>query len=316
MGRCLGLGLIVLLLVGCGGAQTSVVPQRAIVPQGQSASTSSGELLYVLMTTQTYVLTYPGLTQVKKVNYGHTRIIASDPNNGNVIIGNNEFAHGKTTPFATLKLKAGQHASAAAFDPITGDIAYSIVQSSPSRKSWIAIYRDLSAIPKVYSGPNVEEYLAVGYDGDGTLYAFGQESSNNYLLLELPKGKNKFVTIHATFDGPWNLLWDGTYLVIRRGRVFCRVTVSPSKTMKIVGKTLLRGSYSPWEDEFAIQGDSAVGPHTGNPPHDKRVIALWDYPTGGPAYQLQSLNAGQERIYGVAISVAPSAAWRKSRISK
>ena len=300
---------IVVLLSGCGGAQSGSLPQTAPAQRrDHRASGSPGDLLYVLMTDKTYMLNYPSLTTFGVVQGGETVMLASDPNNGNVIIGDSEFAHGETKPFATVKLKNGQRAEFTAFDPTTDDIAFSVRKYS-SANGFVAVYQNLNSRPKKYADKRFELYLAVGYDGMGNLFTLGLDHHNKNVFAELPKGENKFTDIPLAPSGikaPSNILWDGTYLVLQGGRNFYRVIVSGSQ-LTVESKTILKGAFTPPYDKFCICEGSAIGPHLSGAPHNGSDFGLWSYPDGGPAYQVvKDLDHNRKaRVYGVALSVAP-----------
>ncbi|HEX3368625.1 MAG TPA: hypothetical protein VHS56_03535, partial [Candidatus Cybelea sp.] len=63
--------------------------------------------------------------------------------------------------------------------------------------------------------PLSKEYFN-GYDSIGNLFADGFGPSYNVLLVELPKGSSKFITIKTSNSPgfPGSVQWDGTYLTV------------------------------------------------------------------------------------------------------
>jgi hypothetical protein len=94
----------------------------------------------------------------------------------------------------------------------------------------VAIFKNASGSPKVYTTPLVEEFFD-GYDNQGNLFADGYRSG--FALVELPKGGTKFVTIKTsnTVQFPGSVQWDGTYLTVfdQLANAMYQYTVSGTK---------------------------------------------------------------------------------------
>jgi hypothetical protein len=311
----LSLSVAAALLAGCGGSQLPVSTLGAMPQSAQPnatahrASGSSDVLLYVETTNKTYILNYPSLKTFAVSKYGQIPIMTADPNNGNIIIGDYEFTHGATKPFASVPLKMGEGLVDAAFDPTTDSIACAVRELGQD-SGWIAIYKDWSSNPTIYTDSTFKWYSKVGYDGTGNLFTLGLDAANNIVFGELPKGQNKFIDISfasAGIKNPTNILWDGAYLVIRSGASLYRVTLSGSD-ISVVSKTTLKGAFSPPYVKFGIYGDSTLAPHLGGAPHNGRGFALWNYPSGGKAYQkIKYLSKNKkERVVALGFSLAPT----------
>ena len=96
------------ILGGCGQSSSAgAVPQGATaLAREHRASGSSGDLIYAATYRAIVVVSYPQGNIVAKIP-GRWFSICSDPNTGNVFASGpnnqiNEYAHGGTTPVATL----------------------------------------------------------------------------------------------------------------------------------------------------------------------------------------------------------------------
>ncbi len=97
-----------------------------------------------------------------------------------------------------------------------GDIAIGILLGdSFSNAGQVVIFKGATGTGKVYSTPLAREYFN-GYDSKGNLFADGFDASDNFMLVELPVGKTKFVTIKTTNspEFPGSVQWDGTYVTV------------------------------------------------------------------------------------------------------
>ena len=228
MGRFLGLGLVVALLVGCGsGAQTSAVPQGATGAQAHKASGSYGDLIYVTTTKAVVMLTYPDGKVVGTIPWQGTSLdssICSDPNTGNVFIpeGNSssdskiyEYAHGATTPMATLSLPPGDsEPNGCAVDPTTGNLAL-IVWTPPTNQNAFLVYPGGTGTPVTYVDKKNRGLFYAAYDDSGDLFSFSGRFGLS--IAEVRQGTSKFNYLKlADCEGcSWSkLVWDGTYLTL------------------------------------------------------------------------------------------------------
>ena len=78
------------------------------------------------------------------------------------------------------------------------------------------IFKNATGSGTVYNTPLRKEYFD-GYDAKGNLFADGfGGSSYNFMLVELPKGSSKFVTIKTSNSPgfPGSVQWDGTYVTV------------------------------------------------------------------------------------------------------
>ena len=98
----------------------------------------------------------------------------------------------------------------------SGDLAVGVLCSdSCGPAGQLLIFKNATGKPTVYKTPLDREYFD-GYDSSGNLFADGQDSSYNFMLVELPKGSSKAVTIKTSNSPsfPGSVQWDGTYLTV------------------------------------------------------------------------------------------------------
>ncbi|MFY9883499.1 MAG: hypothetical protein WAL67_06385 [Candidatus Cybelea sp.] len=98
----------------------------------------------------------------------------------------------------------------------SGDLAVGILLgNSYGPAGQVVIFKNATGTGKVYNTPLSKEYFD-GYDSRGNLFADGFGPSYNFMLVELPAGSSKFVTIKTSNspDFPGSVQWDGTYLSV------------------------------------------------------------------------------------------------------
>jgi hypothetical protein len=98
----------------------------------------------------------------------------------------------------------------------SGDLAVGVLLgNSYGPGGQVVIFKNASGSGKVYNTPLAKEYFG-GYDASGNLFADGFGPSYNFMLVELPKGRSKFVTIKTSNspEFPGSVQWDGTYLTV------------------------------------------------------------------------------------------------------
>jgi hypothetical protein len=97
-----------------------------------------------------------------------------------------------------------------------GDLAVGVLLSNSSGPAGqVVIFKNASGSGKVYDTPLAKEYFD-GYDPSGNLFADGTDSRFNFMLVELPHGSSKFVTVKTSNspEFPGSVQWDGTYLTV------------------------------------------------------------------------------------------------------
>jgi hypothetical protein len=97
-----------------------------------------------------------------------------------------------------------------------GDLAVGILLgNSYGPAGQVVIFKNATGSGKVYTTPLEREYFD-GYDPSGNLFADGFDSGGNFMLVELPKGSSKAVTITTSNspEFPGSVQWDGTYVTV------------------------------------------------------------------------------------------------------
>ena len=92
-----------------------------------------------------------------------------------------EYAHGGTTPIATLD-DPNQYPVGCAFDSTTGELAVSNFYSTNGPPGSISIYKNASGSPTLYTPPNFAVVYYLGFDPKGTLYLDGIDSGSSFLF--------------------------------------------------------------------------------------------------------------------------------------
>jgi|HubBroStandDraft_4_1064222.scaffolds.fasta_scaffold00034_6 hypothetical protein len=315
--RALGVGVAVVMLAGCGGAQSGAVPTGA-TPQGRAhpvpgswmlPGSSSGDLLYVGNVYNSsgfpnvYVFSYPSDKLVGTLSgFQNPQGLCADKS-GNVFITDVtasaivEYAHGGTSPIQTLS-DADQPMSCAV-DAKTSKLAVG------NSDNTVYVYAKEKGTPKTYTIPFRADFAT--YDNAGNLFIDG--FGNPFKLVELPKGGSVFQNItlqgHTRDFSPAGLQWNNGELVFGSANPEQYGCCGKFYRFKImgtigeqVGKHVIRGSLA----NFVIVGSTVIVTAKG------RDIYFYDYPSGKSPGAIQE---PQYSAYGVAISVAPSGSHRK-----
>jgi DNA-binding beta-propeller fold protein YncE len=270
---------------GCGSKAPVSIPN--VVPQRQfsARSTAAGDLLYVsdTDTSDVYVFSYPKGTLQATI----TGLL--DPAGecvdaaGNVFVTNTgasnvlEFAHGGTTPIATLD-DSGYFPVGCSVDPTTGNLAVTNFSTSGSAQGDVVIYKRAKGHPTGnYTDPNIGEMLLCSYDGAGDLFVDGLTQGSAFALAELRKGTKKLrdITLDRTIQSAGGIQWDGKFLAVedQATSVIYQFSIGGAHGTK-VGSTAMRGAVQVFQ--FWIEGSKVIGPDAaqGN-------VGIWRYPAGG-----------------------------------
>jgi hypothetical protein len=316
--RALGVSAVVILLAGCGGALapsagSSLVPQAARSgPRGFSwiDPTARGrDLLYAssIYNCNVYVFTYPRGRLVQTINacglgFGPAFGLCTDKS-GDVFMAMGEgfsifkFAHGGTAPIAQLEndslLPVG-----CSVDQKTGDLGVASATGN------VAIFKNASGTPQIYSLGDVSEFFFCTFDDRGNLFADGKHNDHSFALAELPKGGSVLheITVSGNFGSGFALQWDGRHVAIGGTQgpnkfTLDRVRLSGS-VAKVVGTTTLDAAANtsvPFQ--FWIRNGTVIQPENRN-----AEIGFWDYPGGG--VQTKGLHIVGSSLVGVTVSAA------------
>lgn len=310
------------LFAGCGGSQTPIggpgaIPQsRATTNHADRAGSwmlpeaSTEDLLYASDNAgRVFVFSYPKVKLVGTLSGFDSPVGICVDRDSNVWIANQvppeviEYAHGGTTPIATLALDSGVGSPyGCAIDSTSGNLA--VVDDTA-----IAVFPNAQNPPTYYSASAYYYLQYAGYDNQGDLFSVGYLwSSGKDELAELPKGGSAIVPVFLNQDITANVVqWEGQYLAVGGAQFGHKQTV-PIYQVSVYGSqaTIVhtialknRQKKRVWQ-EFWIQGNRIIQPFSG-----RRDLGVWRYPQGGfPADSVKDFGA--EDIWGVAVSTAPS----------
>jgi hypothetical protein len=183
-----------------------------------------------------------------------------------------EFAVGGKRPVVRLRESSGEPSSCA-IDPATGDLAATIISNGD-----VIVYKNGGKKGAVITTPLTEAFFD-GYDNGGNLFADGLNSSDEFVLVELPKGSSAFQTI-ATSNSvlfPGGVQWDGKYVTVndQEAHAIYRYRVSGTRAA-LKGTVSLRGSsdcVQTWIAKAVV-----FCPDSGN-----NDVEVYKYPAGGNA---------------------------------
>lgn len=280
-------------LASCAGSPypTASIAPQLLVPR----NATSGDLLYVAASTETYayvyVFSYPVGKLIQKIakqinglcsdKQGDVFMTQSYDSSSTIF----EYAHGGRKPIATLPDPYGG-ASGCAVDPATGNLAV-------GNGGTVVVYQHAAGKPKahrIWFGP---DYLA--YDDTGRLFAL---SSSRGAFAELDKtGLFKRVVLSLRVGSPGvGVQWDGQHVVLgaRRpdGHGFLRQYTIQGFKAQAVGTTYLLSRAA----AFIVDGSTLIAPDGNN------SVNFFAYPAGGQPTQTISGIPGP---YSVTLSVAP-----------
>jgi hypothetical protein len=200
---------------------------------------------------------------------------------GNIV----EYAHGGTTPIATLA-NGGETLVGCAVDPKTGNLAATNFGNG-RQGAYVSVYRKARGRPTNY-GFFYSGFTFCSYGDAGNLYAdYFDWQSQGIGIAELPYQPGgapgtKLLSI-STQPGlkiPGGVQWDGKYLAVgdTYRDVVYRFVISGSNAIQanaaLAGAPALNGGSRIMQ--FWIEGNLVVGSSlgTGN-------AMVWDYPNGG-----------------------------------
>jgi hypothetical protein len=305
--RALGVSAVLTLLAGCGGSLEPGGQPSLLAPQ---VAKSGKNLLYASSTTNcnVYVFTYPRGKLIQTLNvcalgFGPAFGLCSD-RGGDVFMAMGEgfsifeFAHGGASPIAQLE-EGSLLPFGCAVDPKTGDLGVA------SATGDVAIFKNASGTPQIYSLAGVAEFFFCTFDDRGNLFVDGERNDDSFALAELPKNGKALreITLSGNVGSGFALQWDGRDIAIGTTQasnefVLDRIRVSGS-VAKVVGTTTLASAPNSPPFQFWIQGGTIVQPESGN-----TEIGLWNYPRGGA--QSKGIQVEGSTLVGVTVSVPAS----------
>jgi len=327
--QALGMSVATALFAGCGGSQPvdgpGAVPQSRAVAQSAGRGESwmlpdakSEDLVYVSDNnlSNVYVFSYATGRQVGTLTGFELPAGECADKAGNVWITNQipaqtvEYAHGGTTPIATLSDDYGSPASCSV-DPTTGNLAVANATHT------VAVYQNAQGTPTVYSDSSFQRFFFCAFDDNGNLFVDGQtDGIRTNLIAELPHGKSEMTNIrfHRAIEAG-NIAWDGQYLAITKGggdpreaTRIARYRVVGARARLVSTIRLQNQHGAAWDAQFWIQGDVIIGPSIkfGQESGSGPLTDVWAYPQGGkPVKALHRHANGGSELWGTTFSLAP-----------
>jgi hypothetical protein len=283
---------------GCAGNPIQATPAVS-APQAAAhrAGHGGGDLLYVGAQREGTIYSYPGGSPIGTFGTSATIHGMCSDAKGNVFVvaGKNgakpsaagyvyEFAHGGTTPVATLNLPTREIPVSCSSDPGSGDLA---VTSYDTRNfaPMIEVYAGASGTPATFTSRALGANPQAGYDADGNLFA----TSGGNLGVELVKGSAQLakITFDQTLGGVDHVQWDGAHFALQsfqnsqhnKERLFehiYRLQISGGHAT-ILGSSNFKNWHAGEPGQSWIERNTLVATPGSS-------IALWKYPAGGQAY--------------------------------
>jgi sugar lactone lactonase YvrE len=257
-----------------------------------------------------------GTDDVYVYNYGNDALVGTltgfdEPQGacvdaaGNIWITNTkaaeilEYAHGGTTPIATLS-DPGEYPAGCAVDSTTGNLAVTNIYTTTGQPGDVLIYPGASGAPATYTDPSFYAYYFCGYDQKGNLFVDGRDPAGDFTFAKLPSGANSFtaITLNKTIYFPGGVEWDGKDIAVG-DQGYLDESLSAIYRVRLAGtsgKILTTGYLTGAEDvaQFSLRGRRVVGPD-----QDLGFTGIWHYPLGGRA--IKTID-GQDKPVGSAIS--------------
>jgi hypothetical protein len=219
-----------------------------------------------------------------------------------------EYAHGGTTPIATLSDPGV--AIGCAVDPTTGDVA--------ATGNGVAIFKNASGNPTMYYSSEYSLFLYCGYDNRSNLYimAINGRYADQQVLVRLASGSRDFeqITLDAKIYMSGNITpivqWDGKHIAVtsdpyRKPISLYRLRITGSNAT-VIGNATLSTPANNYSGEAWIQGKSIIG--AGHTRGHYEAAFLWPYPKGGlPGRTIERLGKTRyPEVSAVTVSVARS----------
>lgn len=321
--RAFGMALVLVFVAGCGaqssqGASSNLMPARLNLMHGQAhqSSASAGDLLYVLTGKNVTVVSISTWQIIGSIAGYEAGGICSDPTTGDIFLPQDddtilEYAHGGTTPIATLNGPKGYHdLQECAVDPTTHNLA-TTSQFGPSEgsNSVIIVFPGEQNSPMVYQKKKIHTLVEGAYDDLGNFYVDAINDNGKFFIGELKAGQSQISLIRLKASHTVaKLQWDGTYLV---GAVPNQGLGSIAYQLQISGGAAtvagtVRFSKSGLSGFWISSGTYYQA--FGKVPHRKNeALGAWPYPKGGKASAtLYGIVHGNGQILDLTVSVAPS----------
>lgn len=288
---------------GYGGAGTSSLQPRT---SAFRTTVSSDALLYVSDTNRDAVRMYsfPRLTLEGSVQVSDPEGLCVDDRTKDVWVVSTvyskiiEFAHGGTTPIATL-LDGYQYPDACAVDAVTGDLAVANFDNGGSDPGSVSIYKKSRGRARLFTDRNIYFVSFLAYDGKGNLFVDGSDQTlSRFRLAELPRGAKKLEDLSLTgtrIKAPAGVVYQHGVLAIGDQK---RSAIFQTSNGRVVGRTSL-GKACRITQFLVVDKQAMVANTCGSIQDPTGNLLIYDYPRGGsPVHELTGLGVA----FGVAIS--------------
>lgn len=222
-----------------------------------------------------------------------------------------EYAHGGTTPIATLS-DPNQYPIDCAVDPTTGNLAVSNYFAKTGGPGSVAIYQGAQGTPVYYAESNVNYEYYLGYDSAGNLYVDGLDSENAFHFAEISHGATAFsdITVHQSIGFPGGVLWDGKNVALgdQDANVVYRLKIAGTSAT-VSGTTPLSGAtYAEqfWLTRFVNRAKHSRATRLIVPNYftGGADVGTWTYPAGGSPTKTITMTAYNTPV-GTTLSEAP-----------
>ena len=306
-------GAAAALLAGCSGSQPPIGAPGAMPQAAASAmlverdgswmlpEAKSQDLVYLSapFSNNVYIFALRSGKVVGMIGGLNRPVGDCSDKRGNVYVTNTlsneilEYAHGGTTPVATLADPAGTP-SACSVDESTGSLAVGDYYNS------VSVYSKGTYPPTTYSDYDMTYISSVAYDNAGNLFVDGLYGNGYFRMAELPKGSSLFTTIslnERVYAGA--IQWDGRYLAVTSGGTnnIYRVRISGSIGAVVATVAIRAGKCFGALSSDWIQGNTIIAPYRPRCGH----IGVWKYPLGGAP--IEKFGKIHEGFDGVTVSV-------------
>jgi len=318
--RAFGMALVLVLLAGCGGSQSSTgfsdlpsrPPATARASQVAARGDTSGTLLYVGHGNRISVLSYPAGKMVGQLTgFKALEGLCSDPQ-GNVFAVDataetiSEYAHGGTSPIAVLN-DTGNAPHGCAIDPTTGNLA--VAGGGVHIQANVVVYSSASGSPTVYVDYAAQDpYYYCTYDNAGNIFmASESNTSGPGYLVELAATSTSFSyhSLSRTFTATrHSVAWDGSDFAVgnppgyQKGSMKIyrvQLTSSGASVVRTITLKDKKGQTAAIGSQLWIDGSTVIYPEA-----SQSKAGFWRYPLGN--MDTKTVRVGDGDIYGIAVS--------------
>jgi hypothetical protein len=209
-----------------------------------------------------------------------------------------EFAHGGTSPIATLS-DPGESPASCDISKVTGDLAVVNLKTASSNGS-VSIYKGARGNPTNYSPSEIVSPLFIAYAGHNELFVDGFISDGTpRVAIKRPK-VNHFLDfgLTTTIGLIGGLQWDGTYLAVgdrSEGKNAVYRFGVGTRRLNLKGTVYLKKACEVMQ--FFISGDAIVAPDSLCPSAN-----TYKYPAGGLSERGKRITQGLVAPFGSVIS--------------